>query len=356
MRVGICINDSAGSGIGNYTKELVSQLENIDSIEVKKIQIPAYEVPVFGSYISASYGVQQRLKQYENQVDLFHLPSQTQAAGLIRFETSIPVVVTVHDIIPLVSNYDNILLRTFAQVYERGLQNADGYISISEHTHEDLVDRIRITDGNSYVVYPSITVENYQESASESRLAEMGISKPYLLYVGSQTSKKNVSTVIEALKDLPEDITLVVVGSPGLIPGYLTKYSARKHGVRGRVIQTGFVDVNLLSRLYESALAFVFPSNYEGFGRPPLEAMANGTPVIATSATAVPEIVGDAAMLCSPDQPTEWSDAVLTLLEEDNQREMMIKKGYNRLNQFNWEDCAQKTVAIYEDILNNTTS
>jgi glycosyltransferase involved in cell wall biosynthesis len=347
VKVGICTTRTAGSGIGNYTGELIHALRGISSVEVREIPVQSYGLPVLGPYLTTSYGVRKQLQKYDSAVDVFHLPAQTQAAGLVGLNLSTPVVVTVHDLIPLVSSYDNLLLRSFARVYERGLYNADEIVAISEHTKRDVLERLNYPEKHTHVVYPSISFAQFEHKADKTVLSRLNITEPYVLYVGSQTLKKNVRVLVEALKQLPEELTLVVVGDPGLIPGYLTKHYAKKHDVDDRVRQTGFVDVDVLARLYDSALAFVFPSQYEGFGRPPLEAMAVGTPVIATSSTAVPEIVNGAAILCDPDQPDEWAGAISDLLKNDERRDEMIERGHERVDQFSWERCASETVNVY---------
>ncbi|MFB6185454.1 MAG: glycosyltransferase family 4 protein, partial [Halobacteriaceae archaeon] len=340
IEIATCANWERGDGIGNYASELTRHLEDT-SISLTRINYKSVQIPVFGPYIEQYFYLGKKIQKIDEEFDIIHLPSQTQAASLCYYKPNTPVVVTVHDIIPLVSKYDSLPNQAFARVFTRGLKSADRIITISRHTKFDLVNSLGIQEKSIDVVYPSIDHTAYADPAPKSSLRDMGIEPPFILFVGTQGSKKNLEVIYEALNNLPDELDFVVVGTPGNpIQGYWNKYMIRKYGVSEQIIHTGFVSNSVLSRLYRSALAFVFPSKYEGFVRPPLEAMSNGCPVIASNSTAIPEVLGEAPLYCDPDEPKQWAKQIEKLHNDESLREELIEKGRNRVSEFSWEKTA----------------
>ncbi|UPV98941.1 glycosyltransferase family 4 protein [Halorussus gelatinilyticus] len=358
MKVGFYSEPETGSGIGNYEYELLHHLSRSASVDVETITPVEFVVPIVGDYVSFTQGVSQALTNISDEYDVIHLPNQFQAAGLLNTDIESEVVVSVHDIIPYItSKHGNILSRTFAPVYVRGLAEADHLITISEYTKSDLVNNTTISSENISVVYPSVDGSHLTDPAPKEVLNEYNITEPYILYVGQQGSKKNIEVIIEALKSLDEDVDFVIAGTPGNpLQSLRTTYYTKKNGVEDRVLRTGFVKQSVLARLFHSASAFVFPSKYEGYGRPPLESMSVGTPVVASTATAIPEILDDAAILVDPEKPKRWATAIAEMLEDKEKREAIVEKGYKQYDSFSWATCASETVEIYESVVQRQSS
>lgn len=352
INVSVCADWERGSGIGNYATELTEQLQSISNIQATKFCHQSIQLPVFGEYIENYLYLGKKLQEMDGSSDLIHLPTQTQAASLCYYKPEIPVVITVHDIIPLVSEYDSLPNRAFARIFARGLEVADQIIAISQYTKTDLVDNLNISNDKISVIHPSVDDTVYADPAPMTELEKMGITSPYILFVGSPNAKKNLEIIYEALTDLPKEISFVVTGVPGNpIQAYRNKYKIMKYGVSERVVQTGFVSDSVLSQLYQSALAFIFPSKYEGFGRPPLEAMLNKTPVIASNATAIPEILGNAPLYCDPDTASDWVKKIRYLWGNERLQQKLTKKGERRASEFSWEKTVENTIKVYQDIL-----
>ncbi|WP_430639057.1 glycosyltransferase family 4 protein [Haloferax volcanii] len=355
MRVGFYSEPETGSGIGNYEYELLHHLSRSTIVDIETITPSRFAAPVVGDYVSFTRGVSQALTDVGDEYDVIHLPNQFQAAGLLNTNVDAKIIVSVHDIIPYVTpKHGNILSRTFAPVYVKGLAEADHLVTISEYTKSDLINNTAISSEDISVVYPSVDGSHLTDPAPKKTLNEYNITKPYILYVGQQGSKKNIEVIIEALTHLSEDVDvdLVIAGSPGnLLQPLRTTYYAKKNDVDDCIIRTGFVEQSVLARLYHSAAAFVFPSKYEGYGRPPLESMSVGTPVVASTATAIPEILGDAALLIDPEKPEKWAEAITEILEDEETRDAMITRGYERYDRFSWATCASEMVDVYESMV-----
>jgi glycosyltransferase involved in cell wall biosynthesis len=157
-----------------------------------------------------------------------------------------------------------------------------------------------------------------------------------ILHIGGNQPRKNVGLIVQALRSLPDDVTLVQVGGE-LAPA-------------PRIRSLSFVPESDLAALYSLADVFVFPSKYEGFGLPPLEAMACGTPAIVANTSSLPEVVGDAALLVSPDDPQELAAAIQRILTEPDLAAALRERGLARARQYTWERTARETLAVYQEV------
>jgi len=290
-----------------------------------------------------------------------------------------PYVVTVHDISSLVLEkragwrgaIEQMLLR-------RSLLGASAVIAVSEWTKNDVVTLLGVPPEKVRRIYgavdPRFTGQNRIEReqaagtgvrAEERRreLERYGVHYPYLLYAGTIRPQKNIPRLVEAfalvrgkLQDHPvwKDLRLIIIGDE------ISRYPA----VRQAVIQSrvepyvrffGFVPIDTLRMFYESAAAFVFPSLYEGFGLPPLEAMACGTPVVCSGATSLPEAVDEAAEIVSPDNVFDIARGILEVLLNEERKRELIERGYRRCREFRWEDTAARVLAIYEAVAGGKT-
>lgn len=285
-----------------------------------------------------------------------------------------PYVVTVHDISSFVFEQHHGWKGALQQaLLRRSLLEAACVIAVSEWTRNDLTSLVGVPAEKIRRIYgavdPSFLNPRLPRSARAAgpealeherrrELERYQVHYPFLLYAGTIRPQKNIPRLVEAfalvrgkLQNDPrwKDLRLIIIGDE------ISKYPA----VRQAVIQSrvepyvrflGFVTAETLRIFYESAAAFVFPSLYEGFGLPPLEAMACGAPVVCSSATSLPEAVGDAAEMVSPDNVFDISRGILeVLLNEDRCREL-IERGARRCREFRWETTAARVLAIYEAV------
>ncbi|WP_079891707.1 glycosyltransferase family 4 protein [Halorhabdus utahensis] len=354
MKVGFLTDGQTGGGIPNFAKELSESISQFEAVDLKPISPsgPNIEIPIFTSYVLTPRKIRKTLRNVDEDVDILHLPSQFDAAALIGYDLPVPVIVTVHDLIPVVTNYGNMFLSHYTERVLRGLESADSIVSISNHTKMDILDSTNISEETVHTIYPSIDKDKYTKAAPLDALAEFEIERPYLLYVGTQAPRKNLEVIFRALDRLPDEFSVVLAGSPGNpIQKFRIKRQIKRYGVVEKVKLTGHVSIEMLSRLYQSAFAFTFPSKYEGFGRPPLEAMSVGTPVICANTTSIPEVVGDAAILCDPDDEHEWIEAVRSLFANKAEYDNLSEAGRRQAKSFSWEQTAQKTIELYDEIV-----
>jgi glycosyltransferase involved in cell wall biosynthesis len=175
----------------------------------------------------------------------------------------------------------------------------------------------------------------------------------YILSVGNLEPKKNLTTLLRSFGKLPKslskDLKLVLVGSEGPEKKRLVKL-ASEMGIAEQVVFMGYVNDEILVALYNQAELLAYPSFDEGFGFPPLEAMACGTPVIVSNAGALPETVGDAAILCDPDESAAWAAAIKQALMQPPFRQVLCRKGFERAQQFTWNAAACRTMEVYKEV------
>ena len=270
-----------------------------------------------------------------------------------------PTVVTVHDLIYLrVAGSAPAWKRAGMRWWlRRVVTRASGVICVSEHGRRDLAafeprvaGRLRvILNGAS----DAFAVAGAAADAAADPLAlPDGVRPPYLLCVATRKPHKNLEGAVDVLAKLaPHDpaLTLVVVGEDG--PHWRRVVArAERLGVAGRLRAYAPVADDQLRALYQAAEALLFPSTYEGFGLPPLEAMRCGTPVIASNATSIPEVTGSAALLFAPDDAAGMADAVLRLRASASLRNEIVGRGLARAAEFSWERSAEQTEAALLDV------
>ena len=351
------------SGIGRYTRSLVEALVRLapDERWVLYTDRPVADAPP-GTLVR-SLPWPQRLvwtlwaapRDLRRQpVDLFH--------GVTGFE--LPpggagrLVTTVHDLIPL--RFPRLVpwrhRWAVRALLGSALRRARQVIAVSEATRGELLARYRLPADRVRVVPEAAAACFTPPSAgvlAEAR-ARHGLEAPYVLFVGLLEPKKNLGTLFRAVARLREAggfraATLAIAGAPGWGLPDLAAEAARL-GVGDVVRLLGPVPDEDLPALYGEALAFVFPSRWEGFGLPVLEAMAAGAPVIATCRGAVPEVAGDAALLVEP-EAGPLADALARLLDDAGLRERLREAGLRRARAFSWERAAAETLAVYRAAL-----
>ncbi|QYJ16885.1 D-inositol-3-phosphate glycosyltransferase [Rubrobacter xylanophilus DSM 9941] len=273
-----------------------------------------------------------------------------------------PFLITVHDMIRYLDLTGEGLLiqplnareRLFLRMDYAGIRRALRVVAVSEHTRSDVVRCLGIPEERVRVVYNGIDHGLYRPMRGPRPLAS-----PYVLFVGAEHPRKNLKGLLEAFATLKRDrrfrrLKLLKVGGAGNPEAYFRRpveKEIRRLGLRGEVVFAGRVPQELMPLYYSHAECLAFPSLYEGFGLPPLEAMACGCPVVASNASAVPEVVGEAALLADPRDPRALAGALERVLSDGGLRRSLSRRGFARAALFTWERAARETRLLYEEVL-----
>jgi len=269
----------------------------------------------------------------------------------------VPVVLTVHDLIyrhypESVGRLDGLFRRA---THARAARAADRVIVDSRHVAREVVEVLGVREERVRVV-PLGAGQGFapvdDPAAVDAVLGRYGVRPPYLVAVGRGYPHKNVAGLLRAvavLRQTHSEVRLVLVGERFRAAADLDRLTAEL-GFGDAVTWTGFVTSADLNALYTGAAAFAFPSLAEGFGLPVLEAMACGVPVVASSLTAVPEVVGDAGLLADPRDPEAFAAALGRVLSDAALRADLRQRGFDRVREFTWERCAAATLAVYREV------
>ncbi len=267
----------------------------------------------------------------------------------------LPVVVTVYDLSfvhhpEAFRTWNRIYLRLFTRLTCR---RAAGILTISQATREDLIRLWRLPPERIGVAYPGVDprFRPLPEEEVAAFRARYGLPDRFILYVGTLEPRKNLEVLLEAIARLSPPVPLILVGGRGWKPAFLYRLRALEREGRARWI--GFVPDAELPLWYNAATLFAYPSRYEGFGMPPLEAMACGTPVIVARASALPEVVGEAGLQIDPGDVEGWTEGIRMLLHDVGLREALRARGLARAQRFTWEETAQAIVRFYNNLLCN---
>jgi glycosyltransferase involved in cell wall biosynthesis len=281
------------------------------------------------------------------EADVFH-PTYYELLSQVEWsECRQPLVLTVHDMIHERFQKELDPRGKTVERKRRAIAAATAIICVSERTKADLLEMYPIPEGKITVI----------PHASDLRSPPAGepwpVEPPYFLYIGIRAFYKNFTRLLAALRNVVGrhgDVRLYVVGPP-----FRTQEQAQltELGLQDHVRHRGYVTDEELARLYRGSVAFVYPSLYEGFGIPLLEAMSCGGVVVASNRSSIPEVVGDAGLLFDPTSTDELTDTLISLLESPAQRLALIDKGYQRVQQFSWQRTAEQTMAVYESVANH---
>lgn len=258
-------------------------------------------------------------------------------------------VVTVYDMIheKFAASFDN--AHTTSEAKRAAVERADHVICISESTRRDVIDLWGISETKLSVTHLAADRVFGQPPAATDLATPQ---RPFLLVVGSRGSYKNFESLLGAFSSLPDicdELDIICFGGGSLTPRELQR--AAELGLRPEQLMQISGDDSRLASLYRNAQALVYPSLYEGFGIPPLEAMAAGCPVITSNASSLPEVVGDAGEYFDPAVEADMAAAIARVLQSPKRRRQLIENGRVRQALFNWDKCAAETLAIYEKFL-----
>lgn len=269
-------------------------------------------------------------------------------------------VTTVHDAIPVTHpRTQPLLTRLVYQTLVRSARfTADAILTVSRAAADDLVEHLGLPAERIHVTPNGVHVRERRDDSADVAAA-LGVVPPYLLYVGALHPRKNVGRIVEAFRRLLEthpDVRLVIVGPPSWGAREALDEVLRSVRASDRIVFTGYVPDDALFALYDAALALVLVSLYEGFGLPALEAMAHGTPVIASNTSSLPEVVGDAGLLVDPLDTAALHRAMVRMVGDGELRDRLGRKGSERAREFSWDATARATLDVYERVLSERAS
>jgi glycosyltransferase involved in cell wall biosynthesis len=366
MKIGIDFHsaEQAGSGNCTYIRNLVESLIDLNTDNEYFLYITDSAYPYYRKfdnrrniYIRPLAGkdaprrlLSLGLKTYHDRIDILHV--QYVAPPFFRGK----LVVTIHDIsflhYPKYFAFGKRVYLKYLVPYT--LRKSHQIITVSEFSRQDIIrtyhvpaDKIQLTPEAAHPRFIPDTILQEQKAL----LRKLGIQDKYLLFVGRLDVRKNISALISAFsmikrtKAIPHQ--LVIAGRQDFLRGPLQKQILAED-ILPHVVFTDFVPEELLPTLYAHAEVFVYPSFYEGFGLPVLEAMASGCPVIASNTSSLPEITGDAGLLVNPHQPEKLAQAIWMVISDGILRESLRRKGLERSRKFNWRETAERTISVYK--------
>ncbi|MDR3371568.1 glycosyltransferase family 1 protein [Rhodoferax sp.] len=349
-------------GISRYFAELVNQLSLVKEVQVSVISptyINAYlssslsdvnvvgtRAPIFkGSHLIYRAVNRVLAKPLANlyRPDLVH---ETYYAAQTMAPKGCKVVLTVYDMIHERFTNDFATHDTVARDKVAAVRRADHVICISEHTRQDLINLHGVDPEKTSVIHLGFSLSQTRDQV------ESPITRPFLLYVGIRAGYKNFASLLKAYASSPslmKDYQLVAFGGGALTSSELEL--ARRLGIpTGQLLQIPGGD-DVLAGLYRKATVFIYPSLYEGFGIPPLEAMSFGCPVVCSNTSSIPEVVGNAALMFDPLLPDQIAQAISAALGDAATRQTLVARGYEQVKQFSWAACAQQTLSVYQQVL-----
>lgn len=337
MKVGLDISQIAhGGGVATYTQNLAAEISKLPGLEtvffysslrkpykgnlpnVKSFPIPPTALEVLFNKIRFV-----PIEKFIGEIDIFHSSDWVQPSSRAK------KVTTYHDVVPL--KYPEWSHPKIVEVHKRRLKlvekEVDMVIAVSESTKKDLIEVSKIPEDKIKVVYEGVGLEfkPKDEEEIEGFRKKYNLPDTFILAIGGIGERRNLGRVKE------------VVGSYNLV-------------IAGQNIP--YLSDSEMPLLYNSAALLLYPSLYEGFGLPILEAMACGTPVITSNVSSMPEVGGEAAEYVNPEDIAEMAGVVREVMGSKGKREEMVKKGLAQANKFSWKKCAEETVKVYKEVLN----
>ena len=377
-RIGIDVTSALtqGGGIGRYTRELVRALVTLQSDNrytlfsaraPRNLSVPdplpigphIYYHPAFLDE-RWLYRIWYRLRfpfpvqAFTGGLDLFHSPDFV----LPPVAGDIPTLLTVHDLsfLHFPQTFPPRLVSYLNSVVPWSVSRATHILADSQSTKKDLQEQWSVPEEKITVLYSGVS-DDYVPVTNTAVLKDVrrtyGLEDaPYILSVGTVQPRKNYQMLIRAYALLAQQFphNLAIAGGKGWLDEDMMA-EAERQGIAHRVKFMGFVADEHLPALYSGASLFAFPSLYEGFGLPVLEAMACGVPAIISNSSSLPEVGEDAAMMLSPDSPAAWSESMHSVLSDPQRAASMVKAGFKQAGRFTWRKAAHELLAIYASLL-----
>lgn len=363
--------DKPTVGVGQYLHGLIAAVQHIDAVRITLI-VPADTNPPAPPQGVRIHRVATPFDgRVRNLAKLwFEQVAVPQAAALLGahllhvpyfappYLSRVPVITTIPDLIPLTrpAYRGSLLVRAYMALVRRAAMRSTALIAISQHVANEAQRILAYPLANITVTHLAADPMYTPQPNAVDVVAAHGITGPYIYYVGGYDERKNVRTLVRAFASLPDTLKrhtwLVLAGQPAgtnpqLFPDIAGEITI--HGIDAMVKRVT-VSRTEAPAFYSAATVFVYPSLAEGFGLPPLEAMACGTPVIVSNTTSLPEVVGSAALSVAPDNVVAWRDALVTLLTDASTRQQLVAAGMHRASRFRYDTTAMQTVAVYAQV------
>lgn len=374
VKIAIDIRRMTDFGVGTYIRNVVRTLGRLDRETEYFLIGPAAKVQEFGllpeNFHSIELAIPERtVKGYLEfratlerlRCDLVHIPNLFS----VPRDMPCPYVMTVHDMLEHMSRareQNGFWRSVHFQLTKRVLRRAARILAVSNFTKSEMEKLFGIPGQRIEVVYNAIDdrfLHGHASAADRELIVQRyQVTYPFLLYAGKISAHKNVVRMIEAFSalktrlekdgELP-DLKLIIIGDD-LSGNPDLRRTVVRSGVHNDVRFLGFVPIEVLRIFYDMAKIFVFPSLYEGFGLPPLEAMAHGTPVVASNVSSLPEVVGNAAVLVNPENVFEIMRALHRVLLDRALRDRMKERSYQQAGRFSWEKSVRRIIDVYRAV------
>ncbi|MFH1233869.1 MAG: glycosyltransferase family 1 protein [Patescibacteria group bacterium] len=382
-------------GLGRYTQEIVDNIIKIDKVNKYVIFLGPENYQTFNvidsDYTNSAhpnrvkkvmvnirwYGFKEQLLFpfyiWREHLDLMHFPHfNVPLACPVKF------IVTIHDLILI--KYPTLRATTLNWLFYKiknlvyrlvilsAIKRAKKIIAVSEFTKKDIVHQFKISPEKIVVTYQGVA-KSFFPLDKEGRgdfslldkkkfLLDYKITKPYLFYVGNAYPHKNLEGLIKVFQRVIlkySNLRLVLVGKEDYFYNRLKNYAKElnlwlENKTNSKIAFLGFIPDDKLNILYNQALFYIFPSFYEGFGLPPLEAMANGCPVISSNRTSMPEILGQSACYFNPGDQENMFQQIERLINDNNLRQQLVNRGYEQVQKYSWQNCVKKTLEVYKNV------
>lgn len=336
LLLGNIVNDGSIS-MHVYLKDLIKNIKNVDFIH-PKTNLPKF---IFKNFI---YPFRVRKK-----ADVYHIIDHSYS-HLVHFLPKNKTIVTCHDLIPLklkkAWTISSIL--TF-RYYISGLKKAKYILSISESTKKDLIELLGISKEKIIVIPYGVDLSLFYKKDKNQIKERMGWKNKIVLMNVGGAYYKNTLRILKSVNKIKKKYKNIILLKIGDFLKNENKY-IEDNNLRKYIFQKKNMSQDELSDLYNASDMLIFPSLYEGFGRPPLEAMACGTPVIVSNVSSLPEVVGEGGIQVNPHSQDEIDSAVLKLIEDNKLRNQLIKNGFKNIKRFSWKEHAKRVKAVYEKI------
>jgi len=350
-------NCPTDAGIGVYTFSLYPALRKLDKgVELFTLEVPRidqicrrasrhfWSAP-FGVVLAALTNLIFTLK-IPKEYALYHISSPGLAIATRRVK---PCIITIHDLIPFSFSRHDALEPLFKKSMQ-DLTKAQRLICVSNYTKGELMRFFNIDPSIVRVIYNGLDHDQFKprDKAACRNMLGLDEDKVVVLHVGSEEPRKNIPTLIKAFHKFQREIPNAILIRVGMKTPAIQRL-INSLGLGDKVIY--FRNVRDLSYVYSAADLFVFPSSLEGFGLPPLEAMASGCPVIASNKTSIPEVVGDAGILLDAFDVNDFAHWMNKVYIDEGLKAKLVEEGFKRSKLFSWEKCASETLEIYKEVL-----
>jgi len=361
MIIGIDVRTAIGekAGIGNYTYNLVKNLAEIDKknyyilysnkLPDFKLSNEKFQIKIF-KYPSVLWHLRVFLDIIFNKVDIYHTSSMI-IPSMLKNRCAIFIPDVTNFLFP---QYHTLKVKISKIFYKRAIRNAKAVLTNSLNSKNDIISLFGDLNNKITITYLAASdefkiIDNL--AYLEKIRSIYNLPDKFILFVGSIEPRKNLKGLIEAFSRIKEIIShkLVVVGGKGWLNSEIYKVIEEKQ-LQNNIIFTGYVPDKDLVVIYNLADLFVYPSFYEGFGFPVLEAMSCGVPVISSNTSSLPEVCGDAGIMVNPYDNEQLAETILKVLKDQFLRNKMITEGLKQTKKFSWENTTKQTLSVFEEL------